>query len=95
MGKTEYDEIIDLAAKHFVKIMDKKDWLGKALEEKGFDLAEISDDEAHTILLKSILKLYDAFEEDIEIEEEEELDEDEDEEDEEAYLDDDDAEEED
>lgn len=93
MGKTEYDEIIDLSAKYFVQVMDRKDWLGKTLEDKGFDLAEISDDEIHTILLKSILKLYDAFEEDIEIEEEEELDEDE--EDEEAYLDDDEAEEED
>lgn len=88
MGKTEYAEIIDLSAKHFVKAMDKKDWLGKTLEEHGFDLAEISEDEIHTILLKSILRLYDVFEEDIEIEEEEESDEDEEAEEDEEFLDD-------
>lgn len=85
MEKTVFDEVIELSAKHFIKEMDKDDWLGKALEKNGFDLAEVSEEEVHEILIKTLVKLYDAFEEEIELEEEEEdseaEDEDEDEDD--------------
>jgi hypothetical protein len=82
MQKTVFDEVIELSVEHFVKEMSKGDWLGKALEKNGFDLSEVSDEEVHDILIKTLVKLYDAFEEEIELEEEEEdSDEEEDEED--------------
>lgn len=72
MENVEYDEIIELFAKHIIKEINKDDWLGNALEKHGFDLSEITNEDTHGILIKTILKLYDEFEEDIELEEEEE-----------------------
>jgi len=72
MEKSVFDEVIDLSVKHFVKDMSKAGWLGQSLEKNGFDLAEVSEDEAHLILIRTLVKLYDAFEEEIEMEEEEE-----------------------
>jgi hypothetical protein len=71
MGDAEFDEIIEYFAKHIIKEIEKDNWLGNALEKKGFDLSEISDEDTHYILIKTILMLYDEFEEDIELEEEE------------------------
>jgi len=80
MEKAELDEVVDLCARHFVKGMDRKGWLGKIIAENGLDLTGVSDDVIHEILVKTIMKLDDAFKEEIEIEEEEEdFDEDEDE----------------
>ena len=90
MGSEEFDEIIELFVKHIIKEIDKDDWLGNALEKKGFELSEITDEDTHSILVKTILKLYDEFEEDIEIEEEEEEEEAEEEEQGEDYEDEDD-----
>jgi hypothetical protein len=91
MEKSEYDEVVDLCAKHLVKEMAKEDWLGKTLVGNGFDLSEVSEEDAHAILIRTIIKLYNAFEEDIEIEEEEEdideEDEDEDEDEEDDFED--------
>jgi len=71
MDGVEFDEIVELFAKHIVNEIDKNDWLGNTLEKHGFDLANISDEDTHMILIRTILKLYDEYEEDIEAEEEE------------------------
>lgn len=85
MANAEFDEIIELFAKHIIKEIDKDGWLGNALEKKGFDLSDITDEDTHSILIKTILMLYDEFEEDIELEEEEEEEEAEEEEEMEDY----------
>ena len=70
MEKSVFDEVIEFSVKHFVKEMGKESWLGKALEKNGFDLSEVSDEETHEIMIRTLVKLYDAFEEEIELEEE-------------------------
>jgi|GEM_PF-5352776 hypothetical protein len=81
MSKAEFDEIIDLSAKNFSDQMTLKGWLGRTLEAEGFDLAEVTDEDVSTILIRTILRLYDTYEEEIEYEEDQEY-EDQDQEDE-------------
>jgi hypothetical protein len=85
MGNAEFDEVIELFARHIVKETEGEGWLEGILEKKGFDLSEISEEDRHSILVKTILMLYDEFEEDIEAEEEEEEEEAEEEEEGEDY----------
>ncbi len=81
MIKSEYDEIIELSAKHFSDQMELDGWLGAQMEKLGFDLSEISGSVVHEIFLKTLIKLKDENEEELELEEDEEYeDDDEDEE---------------
>jgi hypothetical protein len=90
MDRAELDDLVGLCAKRFVKGMDRKGWLGEIMAESGLDPSGVTDDEVHEILVKTIMKLEDAFEEEIEIEQEEEGfgDEEEADEDEDDFLDD-------
>jgi hypothetical protein len=87
MARAEFDEVVELFAKHIIDEIGKDDWLGNALEKKGFDLSEVSEGDTQAILVKTILRLYDEFEEDIEAEEEDEEEEAEEEEENEDYDD--------
>jgi hypothetical protein len=81
MIKSEYDEIIELSAKHFSDQMELDGWLGVQMEKLGFDLSEVSENVVHEIFLKTLIKLKDENEEELELEEDEEYeDDDEDEE---------------
>jgi hypothetical protein len=79
MSKPEFDEIIDLGAKYFSNQMTLKGWLGKTLEDNGFDLTDITEEDINAILVRTILKLNDAYEEEIEFEEDQEYESEEDE----------------
>jgi hypothetical protein len=69
LDKTDFDEVVDASAKHFISLMDLKGWLGVTLERKGFDVKAISQEQVQTIIAKVIIQLYDTYEEDIEYEE--------------------------
>jgi hypothetical protein len=92
MIKSEYDEIIELSAKHFSDQMELDGWLGVQMEKLGFDLSEISENVVHEIFLKTLIKLKDENEEELELEEDEEYDAEDDEEEEEEDFDEDDDE---
>jgi len=88
MDKPEYDEIIETGAKYFTDQMTMKGWLGKTLAGKGFDIENISDDDIHSIMVRTILKLYETWEEDVENEEDVEIESDIEDDEDEEYDDD-------
>jgi hypothetical protein len=78
------EEAAKVCAEYFLKEMTLNGWVGKALEVKRVNISKATDDDVHRILLRTIIQLYDTWEEDIEFEKgEEEEDEEEDENDEE------------
>lgn len=68
MDKREIDEAARMCATYFAQRMDIGGWLGIALQERGYDINEISSEEVQKILLRTIIQLYDAWEGEIELE---------------------------
>ena len=66
MEMADFDEIIELSAKHIKDQMSVNGWLGEILESNHFSVAEITTEELHTILVKTVLKLYETWEDDSE-----------------------------
>ena len=69
MDTSDFDEIIELSAQHIAEQMSVNGWLGEIMEANNFSVAEISAEEIHTILVKTVLKLYESWEDDGESEE--------------------------
>jgi len=69
MKREDMDEIAEACAEYFSVQMSLKGWLGKALEEKGFGPADVSEEDAHRIVLRTIMQLSDTWDDDIEAEE--------------------------
>jgi hypothetical protein len=81
MKLEDMDQVAQACAEYFSEQMTLKGWLGKALQEKGFGLADVSEADAHRIALRTIMQLSDTWDEDIEAEEDEDdFDDDDDEE---------------
>jgi hypothetical protein len=72
MKKTEFDEVVEISAIHFIEQMSLENWLGSTLGKKGFDRTDITKENIRTIIVKTIIQLYDGYKEEIEYEEEDE-----------------------
>jgi hypothetical protein len=72
MNKSELDGIVDASAERFVGQMGLKGRLGSALESGGHDASELSQEQIHSILVRTIIKLYDEYAVDIENERDQE-----------------------
>ena len=66
MEKSDLDEIVESSARHFIEQMDINGWLGTVLGSNGSDISEISQEDIHAIVVRTIIKLHDEYDEEIE-----------------------------
>lgn len=88
MDEEELEDIAQHCAEYFTNAMTLKGWIGKAFEEIGVSVPKASDEDVRRILLRTIIQLYDAWEEDIEFEEAEDAGSEDEENEEEGFFED-------
>jgi len=66
MEKSDLDEIVKSSARHFIEQMDINGWLGTALGGDARDISGISQEDIHTIVVRTIIRLHDEYDEEIE-----------------------------
>lgn len=69
MKREDMDDVVQACAEHFSEQMSLKGWLGKALQE--MSVTDVSEADAHRIVLRTIMQLSDTWDDDIEAEEDE------------------------
>lgn len=68
MDSQELEDIVELSVKHIKDQMSLKGWLGQAVSALEIGEAEISKDDLYTILFRTVLKLNESLEEEIDSE---------------------------
>ena len=66
MKKSDLDEIVESSARHFIEQMDINGWLGTVLRSNDRDISEISQGDIQTIVVRTIIRLHDEYDEEIE-----------------------------